>query len=518
MSLFALMRGFTIRIRMFGAIGVVLALLLMVGGVGVYGLLHSADVSASYQTSSFTEVTRLSRMREALGQVRMHEQRMLLAAGDATSLGAAANDWRAAVSRLKELTQGLLQGEADEDNPIAEATLRDLAQYQQGLEAQQAALGTAGIARDAAQNAIAPSVKLAQTLTAHLEAIDGVMTAEARQAHDAQERNVRDTLVLFLGAVLLSLLIVVPTTIVNQMCICEPIDRARHLALSIAQGHLNNTVATHGKDEAADLLRALDEMQHSLRATVSDVRISADAISVASSEIASGNMDLSTRTENTASSLQETSGSMQHLTGTVEHSADAARQANELAQGAATAAHRGNSIVNEVVANMDEIDGTSRRINDIIGVIDGIAFQTNILALNAAVEAARAGEQGRGFAVVAGEVRSLAQRSATAAREIKQLILASGQKVESGTKLVHDAGAAMQEIITSVQRVSDIIGEISGAATEQSTGIAQVNQAVTNLDHMTQQNAALVEQSAAAAASLKDQALKLTRAMSVFDV
>src|SRR5690606_16944813 len=242
----------------------------------------------------------------------------------------------------------------------------------------------------------------------------------------------------------------------------------------------------------------------------------ADSIAVASSQIASGNMDLSSRTESTASSLQQTSNSMEQLTGTVQHSAESARQANALAQGAATAAHRGNSIVTEVVSNMDEIDSTSKRINDIIGVIDGIAFQTNILALNAAVEAARAGEQGRGFAVVAGEVRSLAQRSATAAREIKQLILASGEKVASGTRLVHDAGTAMQEIITSVQRVSDIIDEISSASTQQSQGIGQVNQAVSDLDHMTQQNAALVEQSAAAAASLKDQAQSLTQAMAAF--
>jgi methyl-accepting chemotaxis protein len=358
----------------------------------------------------------------------------------------------------------------------------------------------------------------AEQITRHLGAIDRAMTEQAAASLVSQAQNVDRTIALFVGAVVLSLIVVAPTTILNQICICQPIDQARQLASSIAQGHLNNTVDVQGSDEATALLRALDDMQRSLRGIVSNVRVSADSISFASSDIATGNTELSSRTESTASSLQQTSVSMDGLTGTVKNSAAAALQANELAQGAASAAHRGSSIVFEVVSNMGEIDGTSKRINDIIGVIDGIAFQTNILALNAAVEAARAGEQGRGFAVVAGEVRSLAQRSATAAREIKQLIQASVETVESGTRLVHDAGSAMQEIIASVQKVSDIIGEIASASNEQSNGIGQINQAVTDLDHMTQQNAALVQQSAAAAASLKEQSHKLTQAMAVFDI
>jgi methyl-accepting chemotaxis protein len=270
----------------------------------------------------------------------------------------------------------------------------------------------------------------------------------------------------FIASVVLAILIVAPTTVLNQLSICGPIEQARQMAVAISHGDLSRHVSSRGQDELTQLLTALNHMQESLKAIVGDVRRSADSIAVASTEIASGNMDLSSRTESTASSLQETASSMHQLTDTVRQSADSAGQANVLASGAAVAAERGSSIVSEVVANMGEIDSTSKRINDIISVIDGIAFQTNILALNAAVEAARAGEQGRGFAVVAGEVRSLAQRSATAAKEIKHLILASGEKVESGTRLVHDAGSAMQEILSSIQRVSGIISEITTASTD----------------------------------------------------
>jgi methyl-accepting chemotaxis protein len=251
---------------------------------------------------------------------------------------------------------------------------------------------------------------------------------------------------------------------------------------------------------------------------VSQVRHSTDSIATASSEIASGNNDLAQRTEQTSSNLASTASSMDHLTITVQQSADNARQAAALAASASDVAQRGGNVVSQVVSTMQQIDASSKKISDIISVIDGIAFQTNILALNAAVEAARAGEQGRGFAVVASEVRSLAGRSAEAAKEIKGLIGTSVEKVESGTKLVTEAGTTMQEIVQSVRRVTDVIGEITAAATEQSEGIAGVNKAISNLDQMTQQNAALVEESAAAAESLRDQAAQLAQAVAVFKV
>ncbi|MFG6488079.1 methyl-accepting chemotaxis protein [Roseateles sp. BYS78W] len=298
--------------------------------------------------------------------------------------------------------------------------------------------------------------------------------------------------------------------------IIRPLEAARRFADRMAGGDLSRAPEARGTDESAEMMRALAAMQASLASIVGQVRESAESIQVASTEVASGNMDLSQRTEQTASNLQQASSSMTQLTGVVSQSADSAVTAQQLAGAAAETAGRGGEVVSRVVSTMGEINDASRKIADIIGTIDGIAFQTNILALNAAVEAARAGEQGRGFAVVAGEVRLLAQRSAEAAREIKALIGASVERVEAGTLLVNDAGTTMTDIVGSVQRVTDIIGEISAAASEQSRGITQVSGTVTELDQMTQQNAALVEESAAAAQSLKEQAVRLAGLVSGF--
>jgi methyl-accepting chemotaxis protein len=290
---------------------------------------------------------------------------------------------------------------------------------------------------------------------------------------------------------------------------------ARNVMRQMAEGDLSQSIQVAPGAEAS-LLAAVRDMAQGLAAIVTNVRGGTDAMTVASREIAAGNQNLSERTERQASSLEQTSAHMQQLTETVRQSADAARQANQLAGSAASVARKGGELVSQVVSTMEEISASSRKIGDIIGVIDSIAFQTNILALNAAVEAARAGEQGRGFAVVASEVRSLAQRSAEAAREIKALIGTNVARVGSGAVLVKDAGATMGEIVASVQRVSDIIGEVTAASNEQSQGIADVNQSIVQLDQMTQQNAALVEQAAAAAGSMESQAGNLQHAVERF--
>ena len=300
--------------------------------------------------------------------------------------------------------------------------------------------------------------------------------------------------------------------------VVRPLRLAGEVSHRIGEGDLTVTVDTSRGDEVGDLLRAVAAMRDSLRTVVAQVRGSTDSIQLASTEVAQGNTDLSQRTEQAAASLQQTASAMEQLTGTMRQTADSARTANQLAESASSVAVRGGQVVSQVVSTMDEINASSRKIADITGVIDGIAFQTNILALNAAVEAARAGEQGRGFAVVAAEVRSLAQRSAEAAREIKSLIGASVERVESGARLVGEAGTTMTEIVGSVQRVTDIVAEISAASGEQSNGIGSVNDAVSQLDHVTQQNAALVEESAAAAESLKQQARHLVDLVAGFHI
>ncbi|MBV8622848.1 MAG: MCP four helix bundle domain-containing protein [Herbaspirillum sp.] len=305
-------------------------------------------------------------------------------------------------------------------------------------------------------------------------------------------------------------------TFVITRSIVNPLKRAGGIAATISSGDLTQEFHDQGRDEAATLVNALGAMQANLASTLNEVKESAAVIAVASHEIARGNVDLSNRTESQASSLEETASSMEQLTSTVQQNAENARQANQLVVSASDYATKGGRVVGDVVATMGSIKESSSKIVDIIGVIDGIAFQTNILALNAAVEAARAGEQGRGFAVVASEVRSLAQRSATAAKEIKQLISDSVEKVDAGGKLVDEAGATMSEIVTSVKHVADIMGEITAASQEQSAGIAEVNNAIAQIDEITQQNAALVEQAAAAAESLQEQSDVLARAVAVF--
>lgn len=338
----------------------------------------------------------------------------------------------------------------------------------------------------------------------------------ADKAFSAAEKSYKIALILTLAITGAALLLGIGGAWVVSRSITRPLHAAVDVARRVASGDLSADVTVTSKDETGQLMQALKEMNDGLVHIVSQVRSGTETMNTASIEIASGNLDLSSRTEQQASTLQETASSMEELTATVRQNADNAQQANQLAVSASEVASKGGAVVAQVVDTMGSISGSAKKIEQIISVIDGIAFQTNILALNAAVEAARAGEQGRGFAVVASEVRNLAQRSAAAAKEIKVLITDSVGKVEVGTKLVDQAGATMEEILDSVRRVSDIVGEISAASREQSAGIEQINLAITQMDEAVQQNAALVEQAAAASDAMQNQAAALAHVVSVF--
>jgi methyl-accepting chemotaxis protein len=352
--------------------------------------------------------------------------------------------------------------------------------------------------------------------------LDSIRQMEKRQQGNyekslavAQEKAAAGQQILIASGVL-ALLLGTYLAFMLTRSIVIPLQQASNAARFISAGDLTQEIHSSGRDEATELLSSLKDMQSNLSRVVSGVRQGSESVATASAEIAQGNHDLSARTEQQASALEETAASMEELSSTVKQNADSAREANQLALSASSVAVQGGSVVGQVVETMKGINASSRKIADIISVIDGIAFQTNILALNAAVEAARAGEQGRGFAVVASEVRSLAGRSAEAAKEIKSLIGASVERVEHGTKLVDQAGSTMAEVVASIKRVTDIMGEISAASNEQASGVSQVGEAVTQMDQATQQNAALVEEMAAAASSLKSQALELVQSVAVF--
>ncbi len=517
MNTMSLMRQFTIRLRMLGAIAMVLSLLGMLGVGGLWGMAKIQDQSDAFLDNSFAEMQHLGRLQAAMSTVREAEKDMIIQYEKPEEVQKAYTRWKAHLAEVDGITGHFLEGVEDIDNPVVRQMQVDLKEYVTLFEPVAGQLKAGGyesatIANRMSQKALAQIEKVMNGM----KALEGVLQDEANNAVNDQHKVSGVIKWLFIAALAVATLVVVPLTILNMNSICQPLERARLLAQAIAGGDLSQRIEVHGKDEVADLQMAQKAMQEGLSALVSQVRNASESVATASQEIASGNQDLSLRTEKSASSVQDTVGSLAELTENVQQTAHAAQTARGLSDSAFALAARGGQVVTQAVGSMHEIAASSSKINDIIGLIDSIAFQTNILALNAAVEAARAGEQGRGFAVVASEVRMLAKRSAAAAHEIKDLVTSSVHAVDGGVKLVEEAGAAMKEMVEGVQRVGQIIGEISSSATEQSSGIAQVNQSVGLIDQATQQNAALVEQSAAAAQGLREQADALAQVVRQF--
>ncbi len=492
------------------------AVVLLAGQVDSWLLSRSNAQAVAAFSEHIGEVQALSGLQADVNQAHVEVYRMMTIIGsldEATIQARRKALGDRAATTIARLDQQIPPG--SELRAGAETARQQVADY---FKKADAAIDLASVDPNTGVAAMQGADEAYSALGRSLSAVQGQLVEHTTQDAEKQAAAAAGThwLLSLLSLVAAAAVVTVSWLMLRQ--VARALNQASRVARAVADGDLTQTVETDRNDELGELLQALAAMRASLLNTVVQVRSAADSIGTASAEIASGNQDLSARTEQAASNLEETAASMEQLTGTVQSSADAARQANQLAASASEIAVRGGQVVSEVVATMDEINHSSKKINDIIGVIDGIAFQTNILALNAAVEAARAGEQGRGFAVVAAEVRNLAQRSAEAAKEIKGLIGTSVDKGDVGTRLVAEAGQTMGEIVASVQRVTDIIAEISAAAGEQGDGIGQVNTAVTQLDQMTQQNAALVEESAAAAESLKDQAARLAQAVAVFRV
>jgi len=486
---------------------------LTLGGVGVYES-HRGSALA-------TELARDVRMARAAGMVDMMHDALRSDVLSALLAGPQAPAAEAEAIRKDVVENGktlgaqmdILREERGEQlGKAGQAAIDKAAAYRSAA----LALVEAALTDTAKAQSLRPAFERAfDELETELEAVSGAIEEEANQRASGVDTLFIQTVTTTAAAIVLGLLGLAALFVIGQRLL-QALTTSLGMAKAVAEGDLTSRVAVRGTNEAAQLLGALAHMNERLRDIVHAVRTNSEGVATASAQIASGSVDLSQRTERQASSLQEAAASMEQLGSTVKTSADSARQANQLALQASTVALKGGEAVSQVVETMKGINDSSRRIADIIGVIDGIAFQTNILALNAAVEAARAGEQGRGFAVVAGEVRNLAQRSAEAAKEIKGLIGTSVERVEQGTQLVDQAGNTMQEVVASIRRVSDIVGEITAASAEQSDGVSQVGGAVSAIDQSTQQNAALVEESAAAAESLKQQATRLVESVAVF--
>ncbi len=501
--------------------GIVLTLLCVMAGLSAWQITRLADAAAFYDVNLVPSFDVETKVGVAMGDLRRFGYQHILSDTDAQmdALDAKIDE------RLAFIRQNIDRYEreliADEEDRADLKQVRDaIAAYQ--VEWEKIRPISRKTASDPSMNKVAETMMIGPAGEAYGRATEAVakwfaynMKLSADQAKASE--HTRATALTLIAAIAVAALLAGATGAwLITRSITQPIRRAVDVASKVAAGDLGTDIRAEGSDETADLLRALGRMNTSLRDIVGQVRSSSDSIATGSSQIAAGNADLSQRTEEQASNLQQTAASMEQLSGSVRTSAETAAEASRMAVEAASAATRGGDLVGQVVETMQGIAASSRQISDIITVIDGIAFQTNILALNAAVEAARAGEQGRGFAVVASEVRSLASRSSEAAREIKSLIGASAERVEAGTRRVDEAGQAMEEIVSQVRRVSQMIDEISGTSQEQSAGIGQVGDAMNQLDQVTQQNAALVEESAASAESLKHQADRLAEAVRAF--
>ena len=508
----------SIRTRLYFGTIFSLVLLVIIGAMGFIALDRTRGTLEVLFSQRVQTLTDMSDLRTALGDLRRAEKDIIINFNNTVEVAALRESWGKTLAALRKSLADVRQVQAGDAAFVAaiDKSLDEIKQYEAGIvpifdQIERAQIDGAG------------GGAYADRLKTHMEATDQLFSRLATSAREQMQeaRQGVDTLAATMSgligvALVLALAVLIPLTYLSVRSITRSLAQARDLAERIAGGDLSRDTQALNHDEVGQLVTAMGRMQQSLRGLVRQVQDAAGNISTASSEIATGNHDLSQRTEQTAANLEEAASSMEMLTSTVQQSAQASRQASDFASSAAEVAARGGAVVSQVVSTMDQITTSSRKIADITGVIDSIAFQTNILALNAAVEAASAGEQGRGFAVVASEVRSLAQRSAGAAKEIKELIGSSVERVEDGSRFVSQAGQTMTEIVGSVRRVSGIIHEITASAAEQSDNIGHISQSVTQLDQMTQQNAALVEQSTAASESLREQALQLTRAVSQF--
>jgi methyl-accepting chemotaxis protein len=516
-------KNLRIGARLALAFGLVLALLCAVGAVGALQAGRLAHISSSYAAGLVPAFQVQRDIALAVSDLRRMENRHILVNTDAEmdDVEARMAESRKSIEVALDRYAKQLVSDAEDRGDLERVRASLLAYYAQWEQIRKISRQTVadpGKTEEATAMLLGPSAKDYQDTR---EALGAWWNHDVKAANDEAAAAVaayREAMLEIAALAGVALVLGAAAAVFITRTITAPIARAVALARQVADGDLGPRGEPQGRDELADLLRALGAMGDNLAKVVGDVRSSAESIATGSGQIASGNLDLSRRTEEQASNLQQTAASMEQLHSTVKNNADAARQASALAEAASDVAERGGRVVGEVMSTMHEIADSAREIGEIIGVIDGIAFQTNILALNAAVEAARAGEQGRGFAVVASEVRSLAQRSAQAAREIKTLIGASGARVEAGSRQVQQAGATMSEIVGSVRRVNDLVGEITAATLEQTKGLGLINDAVTQLDHVTQQNAALVEESTAASSSLRAQADHLVAAVGAFRI